>query len=108
MNGLDVQYTYWIDGDILAIEDWQGLHSVTAHVEQVLAQIEQKEGSLAAKFVVYADSQGIWDAITQLGQSLVIRPLGGNSNAEACQLLNQRIAEQGPARYRIDDYRFDR
>ena len=101
MNVDGLHYRYWIEDDILAIEDLGGILTVTACLEQVLGQITHQEGSLAGKCVIYADSQGIWDAVTQLDELITIHPLGGYSYLEACQILSDRISEYGLTLFQI-------
>jgi hypothetical protein len=58
-------YTYTIDGYVLAIEDLNlGNMSVTNDIENVLAAIAKKENlNLNDYQIMYCDSEGIWDGV---------------------------------------------
>lgn len=56
------EYDYAIEGNILWIEDLNGMKSVTNDIENVLVDIAKNE-DIVNKKIMYKDSEGIWDGI---------------------------------------------
>lgn len=87
-----LNYRYWVDGSIVAIEDLYGDDSVTANAEIVVTEVEQEIGSLAGKFVIWRDRDYIWDGLTYRDGCISIYPIGVCHFEEAKQKILELIA----------------
>lgn len=62
------EYSYTIDGNIIAIEDLQGMKSVTNDIENVLRDIINENQLVLDEYqVIYKDSFGVWDGVHMTG-----------------------------------------
>ncbi|GAB3552379.1 hypothetical protein [Spirosoma fluminis] len=81
-------YTYTVEGNIIAIEDLDlGNRSVTNDIEFVLADIQAKLGTLAGYQIIYRDSMGRWDGIRLVDNTVHFYGLGESEKEQAMNRL---------------------
>ena len=85
-------YEFLGDGNVLCIEDMGVNHaamSVTDDMEAVLEEIEEAEGPLGGKKIIYRDSEGMWDQVVGWPGQIRFVPLRATSKLVALALLRE-------------------
>lgn len=59
------EYDYVIDDNILAIEDKNGMKSVTSDIKNILSEIAE-DHDLSTMKIMYKDTEGIWDGVSAI------------------------------------------
>ena len=87
-DGPRADYTYTVDGPVIAIVDLdQGSKSVTNDMDNVLDDIRAELGDLAGYAVIYRDSMGRWDGVRLMGSSVEFYSLNETDPVQAASRL---------------------
>lgn len=92
-------YEFWLDGDIVAIRDLGGPISVSMDAENVLQRISEQIGDLTNRYVLWSDSEGVWDAWIYLNDVLSVYPLSTTDYETARRKLQTYASVEGPRLY---------
>lgn len=95
-------YRYFVDDNIVAIEDLFGPVSVTQDAEHVFLELQQQIGSLENKYVIWKDREERWDGLEWLFDRLLIYPIGARSYEDAKHRIRNQEVTKG-SRWLIKD-----
>ncbi|GAB3181998.1 hypothetical protein [Telluribacter humicola] len=87
-------FRFWVEADVVLIEDQKGGVPVTLDALNVFKYIEKQLGSLEGKKVIWRDLMGEWDGMGVENEVLVFYPIGCKCQEEAIQKMN-RMEELG-------------
>ncbi|HEV7347279.1 hypothetical protein [Telluribacter sp.] len=82
-------FRYWVEKDVVLIEDEKGEVPVTIDAWNVYKYIEKDLGSLSGKKVIWRDLMGEWDGMEVENGKLNFFPIGCRSQEEAVKRVSR-------------------
>ncbi|WP_247234992.1 hypothetical protein [Telluribacter sp. SYSU D00476] len=85
-------FRFWVETDVVLVEDLRGEVSVTVDALQVYKYVEKQLGSLEGKTVIWQDLMGEWDGMEMENGEILFFPIGCRCHVEAIEKVNQMEA----------------
>lgn len=82
-------FRFWVETDVVLIQDLRGDVSVTLDALQVYKYVEKELGSLEGKKVIWQDLMGEWDGMEIEDGEISFIPIGCRCHEEAIIKINQ-------------------